>query len=98
MTTFQNFIWSVIIKWFDIAYDQILNLNQINIDPGTNKKLAGFFGVEYISTLRRNKAFTKNSENSSLGSCLLHCIGDERMPVPYVVFNTIIIETAVYFP
>ena len=28
---------------FVMAYDQILNFNQINEDPGTNWKLIGFF-------------------------------------------------------
>ena len=45
---FQNFICSVLIELFVMAYDQILNLNQINSEPGTNQKLAVFF---YLSIL-----------------------------------------------
>ena len=35
-TIFQNFICCVLIELFVMAKDQILNLNQINREPGTN--------------------------------------------------------------
>ena len=36
VTPFLNFIWYVSIELFVMAYDQIINLNQNNSEPGTN--------------------------------------------------------------
>ena len=36
MTVILNFICFALMEMFVMAYDKILNLNQINNDPGTN--------------------------------------------------------------
>ena len=47
MTAILNFICIVSIEIFVMAYGQILNLNQINNDTGTNKNCRVSFVVEY---------------------------------------------------
>ena len=41
VTAILNFSCFDLIELFLMAYDQILNLNQINNEPGANKKTGG---------------------------------------------------------
>ena len=52
VTAFQNLICSVLIELFVTAYDQILNLNQINSEPGSYLKVACFIFISvYLSSI-----------------------------------------------
>ena len=51
VTVILNVICFVLIDLFVMAYGQILNLNQTNKEPGTNKKTVGFLLLLSITCL-----------------------------------------------